>query len=280
MNLKAPPARRIRALFVDLDGTLVSVDEQVSPRVRRAIEQARAAGCAVILCTGRTRFTAQPIADQLDQPGYLVASNGGVAMHLETGKVVHSLKMPIPLALDVAKAIISVGASPYIYEDSTLPGVENARVLYHPDLPVGHFATPPRYRPHAALLEDLPFVPISVSAFGPIPHIRPLVAPLQERLAGQVSIVQTGTETTWGIEIYVANVTKRTGAEAVVRELGLEREETLAIGDHFNDIELLQWAGLGVAMGNAQPEVQAAADYVTGSLHEDGVAQAIERFIL
>ncbi|HLV81194.1 MAG TPA: HAD hydrolase family protein, partial [Chthonomonadaceae bacterium] len=66
----------------------------------------------------------------------------------------------------------------------------------------------------------------------------------------------------------------------VAARLDVAREETMAIGDHFNDLEVLRWAGVGVAMGNALPEVQAAAGWVTASLEEDGVARAIERFIL
>ena len=62
--------------------------------------------------------------------------------------------------------------------------------------------------------------------------------------------------------------------------LGVPREQTLAVGDHLNDLELLEWAGLGVCMGDGYAEVVARADYVTGALAEDGAAQAIERFVL
>ena len=99
-------------------------------------------------------------------------------------------------------------------------------------------------------------------------------------LRRRVSIVRSGSEWNWGIEIYVPGISKQVGIEYVARRLGVKQEETMAVGDHLNDIEMLRWAGVGVAMGNALPEVCAAADYVTSSFQKDGVARAIERFVL
>lgn len=271
----------IRAIFLDVDGTLIHGQEHISPRVRQAIGAARALGCEVVLCTGRMRHTAQPIADQISPPrGYLVASNGGVAMHLGTREILYRRLLSIPLALEVVRALVAVGAEPYVYEDSTGEGVEAARVLYHPDLPVGEWVVRPRYRPHAGILDDLPFAPVSVCTFGPPERIRPLVPLLMERLPNAVRIIESGSLKAWGIEVFLADVSKRLGLEALAARLGLDRSEIMAIGDHMNDIEMLAWAGLGVAMGNALPEVQAVADVVTTHVEEDGVAEAIERFVL
>jgi hydroxymethylpyrimidine pyrophosphatase-like HAD family hydrolase len=158
--------------------------------------------------------------------------------------------------------------------------MEGNRVLYHPDKPLGRWADVPRYRPHARILEELPFEPVSVSAFGPKEVILPLVEQLETRLAGLVSIVRSGSEQNWGIEIYVPGISKQVGIAYVADHLGVKQEETMAIGDHLNDIEMLRWAGIGVAMGRSLPEVQAAADYVTASYQQDGVARAVERFVL
>lgn len=280
-DLAMQKTNSIRAIFIDVDGTLVGLEDHVTPRVRAAIDAARALGCEVVLCTGRSRFTAQPIAKQISPPfGYLVCSNGGVTMHLETGEILYRHLLTISTALEVARAIIEVGAEPYIYEDGTGEGVESSRVLHHPELPVGPFAKPPRYRPHAALLEDLPFAPVSVCAFGSPSKMTSLLHLLRERLPAEVGIIRSGTKREWGIEVFVKGVSKRTGLEAVAGRLGLEREEILAIGDHLNDLEMLEWAGIGVAMGDAIEEVCAVADWVTSTVEEDGVARAIERFVL
>src|SRR5689334_8637768 len=88
MTHSSSPIAPIRALFLDIDGTLVDSQEQVSSRVRRALAAAHKKGCEVVLCTGRTRFRTLPVAQRLGIPlGYAVTSNGGVLSHLETAEV-------------------------------------------------------------------------------------------------------------------------------------------------------------------------------------------------
>jgi Cof subfamily protein (haloacid dehalogenase superfamily) len=275
----APP---IRAVFIDIDGTLINhQSDAISPAVLASLRAARQAGCEIVLCTGRARFTAMPIVTQLDRPhSYLVCSNGGLVMHLETREVIHRMVLSREMAVTIARALVDLGAAPYIYEDSVGEGIEASRVLHHPDLPVGPWATRPRYQAHAAILTDLPFDPISVCCFGPPEQIRPLVPQLRERLPACLSLIESGTELAWGIEVFREGVGKGSGAAQVAARLNLEREQVMAIGDHANDIDMLEWAGIGVAMGNALPEVRAVADWVTDSHAEDGVARAIERFVL
>jgi Cof subfamily protein (haloacid dehalogenase superfamily) len=272
---------QIRALFLDIDGTLVGADDRISPRVRQAIALAHEKGVEIVLCTGRARYTAEPVALQLSvPPGYLVASNGGIAMHLGTREVLYRRLLPIPVALDVIRAIHEVGSNPYVYEDATAADLEGARVLYHPEHAPGVFAIPPRYRPHAAILEDLPFVPVSVCTFGPPAQMQVLVRHLRERLQADIAIIQSGSHAYWGVEVFTGGVSKRLGLEMIAARLDVDREEIMAIGDHFNDLEMIAWAGIGVAMGNGLDEVKETANWVTGTVDADGVAEAIERFIL
>ncbi len=273
---------QIRALFLDIDGTLVGSNSLVSPVVLDSVRRARASGCNVVLCTGRTRYRTIPVADQLDPPsGYAVTSNGGVLSHLGTGVVVYRRLLPIPVALEVIRSIRQAGVEPFVYEDSDVPGVNGARVLHHPAADkTGMDPEDRRYRPHVDLMTDLPFRPVSVSAYGTPDRMRPLALYMRSRFAENVSIVESGTESGWGVEIYVSGISKQTGLEMLAARLEVDREETMAIGDHINDVEMLQWAGWGVAMGNAQPEVLAVADWITESVSNDGVACAIERFVI
>lgn len=272
--------RPIRALFLDIDGTLTDAKETVSPGVRAAIDRARSLGVEVVLSTGRARHTAQPIANQIGPPlGYAVTSNGGVTMHLGTNTVLHRRLLPIPVALQVISALLDIGLEPYVFEDATSGELEGARVLHHPDLPVGDFAKRPRYRPHAELTTSLPFEPVSISAFGSAAKMRPLLDKLTGQLPEGVAINQSGSAEWWGIEVFAGGVSKRLGLETLAAHLHVSQEETMAIGDHLNDVEMIAWAGVGVAMGNAVPEVKAVADWITTSVAEDGVARAIEKFI-
>jgi hypothetical protein len=271
----------IRALFLDIDGTLITGDESISQNVKRSLYLAKQKGVEIVLCTGRTRYRLTPIAEQMPEPpGYAVTSNGGVAMHLGSGEILYRHLMPIDVALKVIRAIVDAGSEPYAFEDSDRFGMEGARVLFHPDLPVGHWADLPRYRAHNTMQEELPFEPVSVSAFGSPDIMRPLAQRLMQELTGEVAVIQSGSNTTWGVEVYVAGVDKLLGLQTIASRIGVERDEILAIGDHVNDMDMLRWSGVGVAMGNALPEILEAADWVTASVTQDGVARAIERYIL
>ena len=106
------------------------MDEQVSPGVAAALAAAHAQGCHIVLCTGRTRFRAYPVLEALGEPhGYLVASNGSVAAHADSGEILYRHLMPVPLALEVVRAIVAAGSEPYVFEDSDRPGIKGARAV-------------------------------------------------------------------------------------------------------------------------------------------------------
>ena len=260
---------------------MIAKNERVSPRVMNALSRAKERGVEIIPTTGRTRYTALFISEQLRPPAtYLITSNGGLVMNDLTNEIISRRLLPVPLALQIIKAIVDAGSQPYVFEDCVSDEIELSRALYHPDLPSGAWAEPPRYRPDGDLLHKLPFEPISVSSFGDPAVIRPLVAHLRETLSEEVSIVESGTREAWGVEVYVAGVDKRLGLEIMAKRLGITQSETMAIGDHMNDLGMLKWAGIGVAMGNAIPEVLEVADDVTGTAEDDGVADAIEKWVL
>jgi hydroxymethylpyrimidine pyrophosphatase-like HAD family hydrolase len=265
----------IRALFLDLDGTLVGAENRVSDRVRAAIHAARERGCEVVLCTGRSRVSTEPVADQLGLHGWAILSNGAVAMHLETREVLCRNVIPEATAVRWVRTLLEAGVPPHVYEDA----VESARILYHPDNP-GNLHSPERQRPWPEMDRHLPFAPICISTFGPEDVLRPLSERLARSPLPGTFVEQAGTHATWCMEVHHERSGKCNGLRRVAERLGLAREEILAIGDHMNDLEMLRFAGTGVAMGNALPETRAAADHVTGTLEEDGAAQAIERFVL
>lgn len=265
----------IRAVFLDLDGTLVGAENQVSPRVRDAVRRVREAGRDVVLCTGRSRISTEPVADQLGFRGYAVMSNGAVVMHLGTREVLCCNRMPVPSAVRAVRALLAAGAHPQVYEDA----IESARVLYHPEHPVRIY-DPDRYLAWPELKADLPFEPICVSSYGPEALLRPVAEQLTRNPIPDTFVEQAGTHEVWCVEVHHAQSGKCNGLQRVADRLGVPREEILAVGDHFNDLKMLRFAGIGVAMGNALPEVQAEADWVTGTLAEDGVAAALERFVL
>lgn len=264
----------IRVAFIDLDGTLVGASNTVSSRARQAIQRAREAGCEVVLCTGRSRISTLPIADQLGFRGYAVTNNGAVAMHLDTGEVLYRNLLPIPSALAAVRALLAAGLVPQVYEDA----ITSARILYHPEHPVPEMIG--RHTPWATLTTSLPFTPACVSAFGPEAVVRPVAERLAEEPPEGACVLQAGTHNAWCLEVHHRESGKQNAARRILDYLGLGRADALAIGDHLNDVALLEFASVGIAMGNALPVVRARAGHVTATLEEEGVAIAIERWVL
>jgi hydroxymethylpyrimidine pyrophosphatase-like HAD family hydrolase len=202
-------------------------------------------------------------------------SNGAVVLDLATREVIARNVLSEEHALGAIRALLAAGVAPQVYEDA----IESARILYHPEQRVViHNAD--RQLPWPRLAESLPFLPICISSYGPEETLRPFSDRLAAAPPAGTQIVQAGTHAMWCLEIHHPESGKHRGLNHVCRRLGIDPADTLAIGDHVNDIGMLRAAGIGVAMGNALPEVKACTPYVTDSLEFDGVASAIERFVL
>jgi hydroxymethylpyrimidine pyrophosphatase-like HAD family hydrolase len=269
----AAPA--IRLVATDLDGTLLRHDKRVSRGTLAALADARAAGLAVIAATGRQ-------ADQLPELigatgiSHAVASNGAIAVDLRDGRILFEDL----LTVEAQAAVVDHFAA-------TLPGVRYASVR---DQGAGHLAEAGYLDLMSPGLPELPadfFEPTGLAVVVSEPTLKltarhPDVSP-DELLARLQEAGLPGCHgTTSGapfLEIQGAGVTKAAGVSRLARLLGVEPAEVMAVGDARNDVELREWAGVGVAMGNAVPEAFEVADWTTATNEADGLALAI-RWVL
>jgi hydroxymethylpyrimidine pyrophosphatase-like HAD family hydrolase len=261
----------IRLVASDLDGTLLRHDKRVSPGTLAALAAAQAAGLLVIAATGRQ-------ADQLPQLigttgiTHAVASNGAIAVDLRDGRILF-------------EDLLTTAAQASVVDHfaATLPGVRYASVRDHG---AGHLAEPGYLDLMSPDLPELPADFFETTALAVVvseptlkltarhPDVSPdeLLARLQE--AGLPGCHGTTSGAPF-LEIQGAGVTKATGVARLARLLEIEPSEVMAVGDARNDVELLVWAGVGVAMGNAVPEAIAAADWTTATNDAEGLALAI-----
>lgn len=265
----------IRAVCIDIDGTLVGREELISPRVCETLAKARAQGIEIIIATGRSRYTTMPIAYQIPPLGYAIVATGSVVMHLEKNTIVERNVLSHDEALTATRALWDAGLSPRVYEDA----IHSARILFHPDRPIPKDISQ-RHTPWPELCKTIPFEPTSVEAFGTEAQMRPLAEALRKLLPPTMVVIESHRHHYWYLEICSLRAGKGEGLKAIAKHLGLKPGNMMAIGDGLNDLDMLAEAGIGVAMGNALPEVQAAADYVTASQDQDGVAEAIEKWVL
>jgi Cof subfamily protein (haloacid dehalogenase superfamily) len=259
----------VRLVASDLDGTLLVPEQTVSERTRAALAAAREAGITVVLVTGRQPRSLGPIAKRIGVGGIAICANGALIWDLDTGtmvdsaplaaeaatRLVHALREAVPGVLLAVELEEGFGREPGWVEDSS-PVEPEAREADALELITG---------PVIKLLArhpSLPFAEFSEQA---------------SRAVGDDAVA------TWAglrlVEISAAGVTKAFALERLCQRLGIEASEVVAVGDMPNDLAMLRWAGTAVAVANATQEVLEAADEVTASNVEDGVAQLLERIL-
>ncbi|MCK2240153.1 MULTISPECIES: HAD family hydrolase [unclassified Crossiella] len=265
----------------DLDGTLLGPLAHLSERTRAAVAAVTAAGVPFVLATARPPRWTHPISDRLGLAGYAVTANGALIHHLGERRAARSWPLDPVLLADVASALakaipgcsfaveLSPEHAPEFPDGVFLTELEHPIGWPEPLLPGGSLA-------HAPLAEVLgrPAVKLLVQRAG-VPSAELCLA-AEAVLAGAVDITYSGAGAM--IELSAPGVSKATGLRWVAERLGVNQAEVLAFGDMPNDLDMIKWAGHGVAMANAHPDLHSLADEVTATNAEDGVAQVLERW--
>ena len=263
-----------RLLAIDLDGTLLSPrpHKQITARTRQALFQAVEAGLTIVIATGQNLAVLQSICGDLPLNGPQIIENGAVIADIQSGHIYHEKHVPTQHILPVLKLLRTSGfyrayhTIHRVYVDRNTP---RAHEWYRPPVP------PVREVDDLASLYPLPC--IKIVGIGDETLIRARRGEFERHFEGQLYVTQSAFDL---LEFLHPEVSKGNALQAIAADLGIAAEEVVAIGDNHNDIGMLRFAGLGVAMGNAHDEVKAEADYVTKSNAEDGVAIVIEEIIL
>jgi Cof subfamily protein (haloacid dehalogenase superfamily) len=263
-------------IATDVDGTLLDEDERVTPRTRAAVQAAVEAGAVFVLATGRPPRWITPVVEGLGLAPLAVCANGAVIYDPATDRIV-SANTLLPDALGELAEIAN----------RVIPGaglaVERVGNSAH-DAATPQFVSSPGYE-HAWLNPDN--TEVSLEDLLSQPAVKLLVrkagARSSEMAAALVKHVGLLGDITYStnnglIEVVPVGISKATGVEQVAGPLGLSAGDVVAFGDMPNDVPMLSWAGRGVAMGNAHPDALAAADEVTVTNADDGVARVLERW--
>lgn len=262
-----------RLLAIDLDGTLLTPRPQkhITPRTLHALRQAVDAGMTLVIATGQNLAVLQHICGDLPLNGPQIIENGAVIADMQ-GQIFHEHHLPPEHILPVLDLLRSTGfyrayhTIHRVYVDQHTP---RAREWYRPPVP------PAIEMQDVAELFPLPCV--KVVGVADEQTIRARRGEFERRFAGQLYVTQSAFDL---IEFLHPRVSKGHALQEIAADLGIAPEEVVAFGDNHNDIGMLRFAGLGVAMGNAHDEVKAVADHVTLSNAEEGVAVALEQIIL
>jgi Cof subfamily protein (haloacid dehalogenase superfamily) len=267
----------INLIALDVDGTLFGDDLTPSPRTQAALHAARVQGVHVTLATGRTFEATRAIAAPRGIDAPVFCYPGAWVRDPVSGATLLHQTVPRALALaviDLARAAdrqCNVYIADQVYVEQLKP---ESAIYFHLNR-----RTPPQPVPDLlTLVRDAPHDPTKLVLVLPAAaETDAMVEALAARFGA--AIYATKSHPNFA-EVINPDVNKGTALAAVAAHYHIPQAATMAVGDGMNDLPMLQWAGLGVAMGQAYPEVRAAADVVTASLAEDGLAQAIERYVL
>lgn len=265
----------IRLIAVDLDGTLLNSQHELTERTEKAIKAAMDKGVQIILATGKTRGSALSVIARLGLtfPGIYLQ---GLAIYNADGSLRHQTFLDKAIARRVITFAEDRGFTVVAYSGSRILTRKNNRdtnilVQYgEPDVEaVG---------PLQNILDTTSINKVMAVKKGEFRAVSALRWQLNMQLDGAAKLVQAALPDM--LEIVPQGGSKGAALKTLLKELQIPVENMLAIGDGENDIEMIQMAGVGVAMGNALAQVKNSADHVTATNDADGVAEAIERFVL
>ncbi len=267
---------RYKFLVLDLDGTLTNDKKEITPRTLATLERVQRSGVQLVLASGRPTYGIVPLIEQLEMKrygGYILPFNGGKIIDVTTGEVIYASTLPLRLVPELATIAKEGGATIISYRDEHILTEEpDNRYVGHElfltkmkPLKVDDFATAVDFAPDKCLI------------VGESEKLLPLEEMINSRYADSISAFRSEP---FFLEVVPKGIDKALSLARLAEHTKTCAQEMIAIGDGYNDISMIRYAGLGVAMANAQPSVKEAAAQVTLSNEEDGVAAFAEKYIL
>ena len=268
---------KYKLLVLDVDGTLLNDEREISKRTLAALLKVQQMGVRIVLASGRPTYGLMPLAKTLElgnYGGFVLSYNGCQIIKAQNGEILFERRINPEMLPYLEKKARKNGFAIFTYHDDTL-------ITDSPDN---------EYIKNEALLNNLKI--IREDEFSTAIDFAPCKCMLvsdkekaligleqhwEKRLAGTLDAFRSEP---YFLEVVPCGVNKANTLGALLENLGVTREEVIAVGDGVCDVTMLQLAGMGVAMGHSQDSVKVCADYVTASNEEDGVALAVEKLIL
>jgi Cof subfamily protein (haloacid dehalogenase superfamily) len=268
--------QKIDLIVVDIDGTLLNSKHELSERNTTALKAAIEKGVKVVLATGKTRASANTLIEQLGltTPGIY---NQGLAIYNPDGKIIYQKTLDPAVARQVITFAEDRGFDVVAYSGSRLlvrtlkPGAEELAKLYHEPMPEAIGAL-------QNILDEMPINKLIILKKDEPRKVTALRWQLSMQLDGKGRLVQAMIP--YQLEVLPPGSSKGVALKALLKEMNIASERVMAIGDGENDMEMVELAGIGVAVGDASQKLKDVADHVVANADDHGVADAVERFVL
>ncbi len=263
-------------LVLDLDGTLTNSKKEITEPTRQALLDIQKDGKIVVLASGRPINGVTPLADILEMEkygGYLLSFNGARITKCSTGDIIYNRTLPESVIRPIFETVKNYpGVDIISYTDrEILSGIcsnqytEKEKFINKMDIiPVANFPDALTFPVNKLLLP------------GPPEILEEIMPKLKEQYHSLLNIYRSEP---YFLEIMPQNIDKAHSLQKLLNSIGLTAEEMICCGDGYNDLSMIEYAGLGVAMENAQPIIKEAANFITRSNDEDGILYVIDRFM-
>lgn len=267
----------IELVAIDMDGTLLDPAHKLTPRVKQAIAEARALGVHIVLTSGRPVPGLAPFLQELGIEGdddYCIACNGGLVQRIGPRETV----VEYPLSFDDFVYCEQIAREIGVHFQAL-----DAQRMYTPNQDISIYTVadshlsrmPLSYRRVADMDPGMSFIKLMMIDEPEV--LDAAIVRLPTALTERFAVLKSAP---FFLEVFDRRAGKGPSLQKLAEHLGIDRANVMAIGDQENDLTMLQYAGTSVAMGNAIDAVKAVARFETATNSEDGVAQAIERFVL
>lgn len=263
-------------IVLDLDGTLTNSNKIITPKTKNALMQAQCMGKKIALASGRPTGGVVHLADELRLDvfgGYILSFNGGHIINYADGSVVYDKTVPVEMTAPIYKEAMALGLQIVTYNDSEI--ILGSQGDKYTDLEsfVNHM--PMRKVENFVQVVDFPVNKFLLT--GEPEKILIAQEHMQEKFGDVLNIFRSEP---FFLEMMPQYIDKAYSLGILLDYMRTDRTHMICCGDGYNDRSMIQMAGLGVAMANAQEEVKEAADYITKSNDEDGIAEVVRKFML
>ena len=265
-----------KMIVLDLDGTLTNRDKIITPRTKQALMEAQKMGKIVVLASGRPTAGIKPLAEELELAAYgsyILSYNGGMITNCKTGEVIFSSTLPVESNKRIMGLAKEYGVDFLTYEGEEIITNNDACIYAHKESQINHL--PLRQVEHMEEHVNFPVVKFLLLDDGD--YLATVEPKVKAALGKNFAVYRSEP---YFLEVLPKGIDKAQSLERLLQHLGMTKKEMIACGDGYNDLTMIQYAGLGVAMENAVLPVRKAADYITASNNEDGVGLVVEKFML
>ncbi|MDO5561046.1 MAG: Cof-type HAD-IIB family hydrolase [Oscillospiraceae bacterium] len=264
---------KYKIIFLDIDGTLTNSQKVITPKTKEALISIQKKGVIVAIASGRPDKGVIPCAEELnlsEYGGYILPYNGGKIINYKTKEKVYQNNLTFDTVHEAYKLSKKYNVELITYdEDKILAETDNNKYLE-----IESRINKMDVLKVESVPDSLKEAPVKCLLLGDGDYMGSIEPEIKELIGHQANVFRSEP---FFLEIMPKGIDKAASIRHLIEKLGIRREETMAFGDGYNDMSMLEYAGMGIAMSNGCDQTKAAADYICDSNDNDGIAQAIDK---